>query len=86
MSTFEDLRSTMKQTLENNGSLDRTRAKIRADIFAELQNPDQPKPRIPYENLLINELILEYLNYNNHNYAALVVILCLITVNYFRCC
>lgn len=70
MSTLEDLRSAVKQTLEQNGSLAATRAKLRADIFATLQDPTEVKPRIPQENLLINELILEYLNYNNLNCTA----------------
>ncbi|CAF0904588.1 unnamed protein product [Rotaria sordida] len=73
MSTLEDLRSAVKQTLEQNGSLAATRAKLRADIFATLQDPTEVKPRIPHENLLINELILEYLNYNNLHCAASVL-------------
>ncbi|CAF0782046.1 unnamed protein product [Rotaria sp. Silwood1] len=73
MSTLEDLRSAVKQTLEQNGSLAATRAKLRADIFATLQDSTEVKPRIPHENLLINELIIEYLNYNNLHCAASVL-------------
>ena len=62
MNTLEDLRSAVKQTLEQNGSLAATRAKLRADIFATLQDPIEVKPRMPHENLLLNELIIEYLN------------------------
>ena len=70
MNTIEDLRSVVKQTLEQNGSLAATRAKLRADIFTTLQDSNEAKPRIPHENLLINELILEYLNYNNLHCTA----------------
>ncbi|CAF1140864.1 unnamed protein product [Rotaria magnacalcarata] len=73
MNTLEDLRSAVKQTLEQNGSLAATRAKLRADIFKTLDDPSEVKPRIPHENLLINELILEYLNYNNLHCAASVL-------------
>ncbi|CAF0726159.1 unnamed protein product [Adineta steineri] len=73
MSTFEDLRSAVKQTLEQNGSLAATRAKLRADIFTTLQHPTEVKPKVPHENLLINELIVEYLNYNNLHCAASVL-------------
>ncbi|CAF4860743.1 unnamed protein product, partial [Rotaria magnacalcarata] len=71
--TRTDLRSAVKQTLEQNGSLAATRAKLRADIFKTLDDPSEVKPRIPHENLLINELILEYLNYNNLHCAASVL-------------
>lgn len=70
MSSFEDLRNAAKQTLEQNGSLAATRAKLRADIFKTLEDPSEVKPRIPHENLILNELILEYLNYNNLHCAA----------------
>ena len=70
MSTLEDLRSAVKQTLEQNGSLAATRAKLRADIFTTLQDPTEVKPKLPHENLILNELILEYLNYNNLNCTA----------------
>ncbi|CAF3285881.1 unnamed protein product [Rotaria socialis] len=73
MNTLEDLRSAVKQTLEQNGALAATRAKLRADIFKTLEDPSEVKPRIPHENLLINELILEYLNYNNLHCAASVL-------------
>ena len=72
MSTFEDLRAQVKQTLEQNGSLAATRAKLRSDIFATLQDPTEVKPKLPHENLLINELILEYLNFNNLQCTAFV--------------
>ena len=72
MNTFEDLRTAVKQTLEQNGSLAATRAKLRADIFATLQDPTEVKPRIPHENLLINELIIEYLKHNNLHCTAYV--------------
>lgn len=76
MNTFEDLRTAVKQTLEQNGSLAATRAKLRADIFATLQDPTEVKPRIPHENLLINELIIEYLKHNNLHCTAYVFQIC----------
>lgn len=72
MSSFEELRSAVQDSLEHNGSLGEIRAKLRAEIFSALQHPTETKPKLPNENLIINELILEYLNYNHLNCAAFV--------------
>ncbi|CAF0758042.1 unnamed protein product [Didymodactylos carnosus] len=63
----------VKKSLESNGSLAELRAKLRSDIFQTLQDPNEVKPKLPNENLLLNELILEYLKYNNWNCAASVL-------------
>ncbi len=41
-------------------------ANIRAEIFASLEHEGSGKPKLSQENLLINELIREYLQYNNY--------------------
>ena len=41
-------------------------SKIRAEIFAALDDNTIPPPQLSNENLIINELIREYLMYNNY--------------------
>jgi hypothetical protein len=49
--------------------IDKLKAKLRAEIFTVLEDPTLEKPKIPHENLLINELIKEYLDFNGYKYT-----------------
>ncbi|KAF1772170.1 G-protein beta WD-40 repeat [Phytophthora cactorum] len=51
------------------GLLDQIKARIRAEIFAALDDQDVPKPKLSNENLIINELIREYFEYNGYRHA-----------------
>ncbi|POM70196.1 Hypothetical protein PHPALM_13401 [Phytophthora palmivora] len=62
----------LKDTLAARGSLDQIKARIRAEIFAALDDQDVPKPKLSNENLIINELIREYLEYNGYRHALSV--------------
>ena len=53
----------LKDTLENRGVLGQVKARIRAEIFAALDDNSLPPPKLSNENLIINELIREYLEY-----------------------
>ncbi|OMJ70259.1 hypothetical protein SteCoe_31808 [Stentor coeruleus] len=72
MATMEDLKTALKETLFKRGVLGDIKAKIRAEIFAALDDQDVNRPRINDENLLINELIREYFQYNNYHHALSV--------------
>lgn len=72
MATLEDLKSALRETLESRGVLGELKAKIRSEIFAALDDTDVPRPRLSDENLIINELIREYLTYNNYNHSLSV--------------
>lgn len=48
------------------------KAKLRAEIFEILEDNSYEKPRISQENLLINELIREYLEFNHYKYSKSV--------------
>lgn len=49
------------------------KAGIRAEVFGVLDNTGQPRPPLSHENLLINELIREYLEFNKYRYTASVL-------------
>ncbi len=66
MAGLDELKEVLKDTLENRGVLGQVKAKIRAEIFAALDDNTLPPPKLSNENLIINELIREYLMYNNY--------------------
>eukprot|EP00899_Mesostigma_viride_P029132 jgi/Mesvir1/9403/Mv01507-RA.1 len=67
MATLVDLKDALRETLENKGVLRAVKAKIRAEIFNSLDDrQDRPRPELSNENLIINELIREYLVYNQY--------------------
>ncbi|XP_014679083.1 PREDICTED: lisH domain-containing protein FOPNL-like isoform X2 [Priapulus caudatus] len=47
---------------------------MRAEIFRSLEDTSRPPPRLTDENLLINELIREYLLFNNYRYTESVLV------------
>lgn len=72
MSNLEDMKSVLKETLEKRGVLGQLKARIRAEIFQALDDESETKPRLSHENMLINELIREYLIFNNYKYSESV--------------
>ncbi|KAG6576441.1 lish domain-containing protein fopnl [Phytophthora cinnamomi] len=70
--SLSDLKDVLKDTLAARGSLDQIKARIRAEIFAALDDQDVPKPKLSNENLIINELIREYFEYNGYRHALSV--------------
>ncbi|NXF90584.1 FOPNL protein, partial [Eubucco bourcierii] len=63
----------LKDTLEKRGALGQIKARIRAEVFNALDDQSVPRPSLSHENLLINELIREYLEYNKYKYTASVL-------------
>ena len=75
MASIDDLKTVLKETLEQKGALQKIKAEIRAEIFTALDADNaKGKPGSPPENVLINELIREYLEYNGYYNAASVFI------------
>jgi lisH domain-containing protein FOPNL len=72
MASNEDLKSALKNSLIDRGILNSIKALMRKSIFDAIDTDDYPKPKIPEENLIINEMIKEYLKYNNYNYSLQV--------------
>ncbi|CAM5143372.1 unnamed protein product [Eretmochelys imbricata] len=65
--------TVLKDTLEKRGALGQIKARIRAEVFNALDDQSEPRPPLSHENLLINELIREYLEYNKYKYTASVL-------------
>jgi len=63
MATYEDLKEVLKESLQAKGVINKVKANIRSEIFKSIDDEDQEKPKLSYENLIVNELIREYLYY-----------------------
>uniref|UniRef100_A0A3Q1F8J4 Centrosomal protein 20 n=1 Tax=Acanthochromis polyacanthus TaxID=80966 RepID=A0A3Q1F8J4_9TELE len=63
----------VRETLEARGVLGQLKARIRAEVFSALDDQREPRPPLSHENLLINELIREYLEFNKYRYTASVL-------------
>jgi len=68
---FQELHVALRDSLDQRGVLSSIRATIRAEIFNALEDQDavnvNPAERAPSsENLILNELIREYLEYNGY--------------------
>ncbi|XP_040491218.1 centrosomal protein 20 isoform X5 [Ursus americanus] len=74
MATVAELKAVLKDTLEKRGVLGLLKARIRAEVFSALDDESEPRPPLSHENLLINELIREYLEFNKYKYTASVLI------------
>mmetsp|Transcript_4493 Transcript_4493/g.6785 ORF Transcript_4493/g.6785 Transcript_4493/m.6785 type:complete len:136 (+) Transcript_4493:558-965(+) len=74
MASLEDLKNALKETLDSRGVLSEIKAKIRSEIFSALDDQEVARPKLTDENLIINELIREYLSYNNYHHAASVLL------------
>ena len=72
MTTVEELKNALKETLEQNGVLNEIRAKMRESIFKAIESDDKPQPKLSPDSLIINALIKEYLEYNNYLHTASV--------------
>uniref|UniRef100_A0A8D2DFY9 Centrosomal protein 20 n=1 Tax=Sciurus vulgaris TaxID=55149 RepID=A0A8D2DFY9_SCIVU len=73
MATVTELKAVLKDTLEKRGVLGHLKARIRAEVFSALDDDREPRPTLSHENLLINELIREYLEFNKYKYTASVL-------------
>ncbi|NXP17501.1 FOPNL protein, partial [Scytalopus superciliaris] len=73
MATVAELKAVLKDTLEKRGALAEIKARIRAEVFNALDDQSEPRPPLSHENLLINELIREYLEHNRYRYTASVL-------------
>ncbi|XP_040892069.1 lisH domain-containing protein FOPNL [Toxotes jaculatrix] len=73
MATITELKCAVRETLEARGVLGQLKARIRAEVFSALDDQREPRPPLSHENLLINELIREYLEFNKYRYTASVL-------------
>jgi lisH domain-containing protein FOPNL len=68
--SVEQLKDILKLNLEKRRLLSKIKAHLRAEVFKCLEEIDHDKkPAIPKLQLLINELIREYLEWSGYNYT-----------------
>ena len=65
------LKDALKDALERRGTLNGLRAQIRRDVFSAMEDGDGPQHPTPPENVVLNELIREYLGFNSARAAQL---------------
>lgn len=63
----------LTDTLDKRGVLGQLKARVRAEVFAALDDQNEPRPVLSHENLLINEMIREYLEFNKYRYTSSVL-------------
>ncbi|XP_058496983.1 lisH domain-containing protein FOPNL [Solea solea] len=73
MATTSELKCVLRDTLESRGVLGQLKARIRAEVFSALDDQREPRPPLSHENLIINELIREYLDFNKYKYTTSVL-------------
>ncbi|CAL8358837.1 unnamed protein product [Boreogadus saida] len=73
MATIGELKSAVRDTLESRGALSQLKARIRAEVFSALEDGSEPRPPLSHHNLLINQLVGDYLEFNQYRYAASVL-------------
>lgn len=66
MTSVNELKDALRGELEERGILNQVRALMRKSIFEAIESDNKPKPKLSDENLLLNELIREYLQFNNY--------------------
>ena len=78
-SSDRDVKSVLRDVLETTGAMRKVRASLRAHIFecmssqnvgASSTNAGMAVPALSNENLIINELFREYLEYNHYFHTA----------------
>ncbi|KAL0218476.1 hypothetical protein P9112_004129 [Eukaryota sp. TZLM1-RC] len=61
-----DLKNSIVEALTTNGTLERLKATIRADVFSSIQEYSQLEHQ-SLDTLIINSLIAEYLSFNKYD-------------------
>ena len=77
MDSMEKLKSSLKESLINKGILNEIKAHMRQEIYNILDNDNDndinQKPKLTKENIIINELIKEYFNFNGYKFSSNVL-------------
>ncbi|XP_072039312.1 centrosomal protein 20-like [Amphiura filiformis] len=73
MASVQELKAVLKSTLEKRGVLGQIKARVRAEVFSALDDETDPRPPLSNENMLINELIREYLEFNKYKYTTSIL-------------
>ena len=70
---FNHVLTILKDHLETKGVLNKIRTSLKSEIFNALKEDEStPHTNLSKENILINDLIREYLEFNNYSYSKSV--------------
>ncbi|KAF4738608.1 hypothetical protein FOZ63_012901 [Perkinsus olseni] len=69
--SLKELREALETALESRGTMGKVRAQLRAEIFNTLNDTEGRDniPAPPRENVIINELIREYFEFNGYHHS-----------------
>lgn len=70
--SVSELKDALREALERKGELGKLRASIRSSVFSAMEDQEDVQPAMPGENIVINELIREYLAFNNYKHTLAV--------------
>eukprot|EP01083_Nonionella_stella_P214360 772427_1 len=74
-SSINDLKTVLRENLASRGVMQEIKSKIRAEAFHALEDEQCAPPReVSDSNILINELIREYLEFNGYQHTQSVFI------------
>ncbi|XP_004225990.1 centrosomal protein 20-like [Ciona intestinalis] len=74
MATVDALKKALVESLETKGVMGKLKAQVRTEVYKAMDDPSVEKPKLSNENLLINELIREYLQFNRYKYSDSVLV------------
>jgi lisH domain-containing protein FOPNL len=72
MAELRDLKDALRDALERRGSLGALRAQIRHEVFAAMEDGADAAHPTPPENVILNEMIREYLEFNHYGHSLAV--------------
>lgn len=72
MANVTELKDALRDVLDQRGVLDQIKARIRAEVFSALDEQSEPKPQPSNINLVLNELIREYMEFNRYRHSLSV--------------
>jgi lisH domain-containing protein FOPNL len=76
MTSVEDFKSAVKESLEQSGALPKIQAQIRAQIISSMETSCSGRPPVQAysDTHMINELIREYLEFHGYRSSASVFV------------
>uniref|UniRef100_A0A1X7VJW2 Centrosomal protein 20 n=1 Tax=Amphimedon queenslandica TaxID=400682 RepID=A0A1X7VJW2_AMPQE len=69
----DDLKKIIKETLRARGTWNEIKSHLTSEVVEVLDEKEHTKPKLNRENYVINELIQEYLQFNNYKYTSAVL-------------
>ena len=68
-----ELHATIMETLKDSGAYNKLQAEVYQKIFTVMNENPATRPEPPIENVIINALIQDYLEFNKYDYSKHVL-------------